>query len=102
MVNRNITLKNIKTALQGAREHRTKLKDGLTTIIFESKTPDRNSPVYLEMYDGERIPAPEGKIELVNGKYVIVDQNNHLVGIYKSKKDADMILRVSRAANKNK
>jgi hypothetical protein len=71
----------IKSAIMQLGRHKAKLRDGKTTVLFESETPKKNSPVFILTDDGTTIPAPEGELELENGKTAIINKNSLLEAI---------------------
>ena len=58
--------------------HKMLLRDGLTTIVFESKNPKKGTAVFILSSEDEYIKAPPGKLELKNGKTAIVNENGKL------------------------
>lgn len=56
-----------------------KLKDGKTKVCFEGESPEIGTPVFLmietEGEDPKKEPMPEGKHELEDGAFLMVDKN---------------------------
>lgn len=87
---------SIKKVLLELGKYKVKLRDGRTTILFESKEPRLKSPVFILLEDGNYIPAPEGELELENGMTAIINKNSLLEAILKDK-NAKTYMKIKKA-----
>lgn len=88
--------KFIANALLELGRHKMKLRGG-ATVLFESKTPRKLSPVFIMSEDGEyEIPSPEGELMLESGKVAVIDANGLLTGVFTSK-DAERYMAILKS-----